>query len=245
MRRLFYKGILKDTIEIKGTDAHHLLHVLRAKAGQELLVVDDENRTARMQMTDFASDAVTLKLVEVLELDTEPPIEISLAQCLLKSDKMDFVVQKAVELGVKRILPIKSRNCVVRYDDKKKESRRQRWQRVADEAAKQCGRSALAEVFGIVELAEFLAGLAPTDDMELLFCYENEVQRSMKEYLRQSSARRICLLIGPEGGFTPEEAELVERTGGASVTMGPRILRAETAALAAISAVQYEKGDLG
>ncbi len=245
MRRLFYKGILKDTIEIKGTDAHHLLHVLRAKEGQELLVVDDENRTARMRMTAFSSDTVTLSLVEVLELDTESPIEISLAQCLLKADKMDFVVQKAVELGVKRILPIESRNCVVRYDDKKKEARRQRWQRVADEAAKQCGRSALAEVFGIVELAEFLAGIDSSDDMELLFCYENEVQHSMKEYLRQSSARHICLLIGPEGGFNPEEAELVEKAGGASVTMGPRILRAETAALAAISAVQYEKGDLG
>ena len=99
MRRLFYKGILADTIEIGGADAHHLMHVMRAKPGQEVIVVDDENQVARMEMTAFTSDTVTMKLVERLNADTESPIRLVLAVCLLKADKMDFVVQKAVELA--------------------------------------------------------------------------------------------------------------------------------------------------
>ena len=93
MRRLFYKGKLADTIEITGADAHHLMHVMRARPGQQILVVDDENQVGRMEMTAFREDAVTLALKEHLDADTESPIELVLAQCLLKSDKMDWVVQ--------------------------------------------------------------------------------------------------------------------------------------------------------
>ena len=134
MRRLFYKGILADTIEIGGADAHHLMHVMRAKPGQEVIVVDDENQVARMEMTAFTSDTVTvtMKLVERLDADTESPIRLVLAVCLLKADKMDFVVQKAVELGVNCIVPVASHNCVVRYDSKKAAQRQQRGQAVAD-----------------------------------------------------------------------------------------------------------------
>ena len=107
MRRLFYKGLLADTIEITGSDAHHLMHVMRAKAGQEVTVVDDEGSVARMEMTAFREDAVTLVLKERLAANTESPLELVLAQCLLKADKMDYVVQKAVELGVTEIVPVK------------------------------------------------------------------------------------------------------------------------------------------
>ena len=93
MRRLFYKGELAKEIEITGTDAHHLMHVLRARAGDEMVVVDDRNRTARMEMVGFTGEAVTMRLKERLEMDTESPADITLAQCLLKADKMDFVVQ--------------------------------------------------------------------------------------------------------------------------------------------------------
>ena len=129
MRRLFYKGLLADTIEITGSDAHHLMHVMRAKAGQEVTVVDDEGSVARMEMTAFREDAVTLVLKERLAANTESPLELVLAQCLLKADKMDYVVQKAVELGVTEIVPVKSHNCVVRYDAKKAAARQARWQK--------------------------------------------------------------------------------------------------------------------
>jgi len=245
MRRLFYKGILADTVEITGSDAHHLMHVMRAKAGQEIILVDDENQVARMEMTAFREDAVTLTLLERLEADTESPIALVLAQCLLKSDKMDMVVQKAVELGAVGVIPVRSQNCVVRYDAKKAAARQQRWQKIADEAAKQCGRTALLAVDPVTDIKALIAAEKECEDSVLVFFYENEDTQTVKEYLRQIKSRRIVLLVGPEGGFSLDEAKAVEEAGGKSVTLGPRILRAETAALTAMSVVQYECGDLG
>ncbi|MBE6073243.1 MAG: 16S rRNA (uracil(1498)-N(3))-methyltransferase [Selenomonas ruminantium] len=245
MRRLFYKGILADTVEITGSDAHHLMHVMRAKAGQEIILVDDENQVARMEMTAFREDAVTLTLLERLEADTESPIDLVLAQCLLKSDKMDMVVQKAVELGAVGVIPVRSQNCVVRYDAKKAAARQQRWQKIADEAAKQCGRTALLAVDPVTDIKALIAAEKECEDSVLVFFYENEDTQTVKEYLRQIKSRRIVLLVGPEGGFSLDEAKAVEEAGGKSVTLGPRILRAETAALTAMSVVQYECGDLG
>ena len=245
MRRLFYKGLLADTVEITGSDAHHLMHVMRAKVGQEIILVDDENQVARMEMTGFREDAVTLTLRQRLEADTESPIDLVLAQCLLKSDKMDMVVQKAVELGAVGVIPLRSQNCVVRYDAKKAAARQQRWQKIADEAAKQCGRTALLTVEPVTDIHAFIAAEKDQEDSALVFFYENEDQQTLKDYLGQLKAKRIVLLVGPEGGFTLDEAKAVEEAGGKSVTLGPRILRAETAALTALSVVQYECGDLG
>lgn len=242
MRRLFYRGRLEDRIEITGRDAHHLLHVLRAKTGDTIVVVDDENCGARMEITGVSGDALQLLLKEPLQIQSESPAEITLVSCLLKSDKMDFVVQKAVELGAKGIVPLLSANCVVRYDRRKQEDRRERWQRIADEAAKQCGRGALVDVAPILDLSSYLSNRG---EGALLFCYENETRRSVKEYLRKAEEKQLDILIGPEGGFTPEEAKAIEESGGESVTLGPRILRAETAAIVALSIAQYEKGDLG
>lgn len=244
MRRLFYKGLLADTIKITGRDAHHLMHVMRAKAGQLVTVVDDNGQVAAMEMVAFSDSAVTLQLKEHLAADTESPLKIMLAQCLLKADKMDMVVQKAVELGAVGVIPISSQNCVARYDAKKGAARKDRWQKIADEAAKQCGRTALLKVRPIVTLGQFLADMQATDS-SLVFFYENENEQSAKEYLRSLKAKQIVLLVGPEGGFSLDEAKLIEEAGGKSVTLGPRILRAETAALTAIAVTQYENGDLG
>lgn len=244
MRRLFYKGLLADTIKITGSDAHHLMHVMRAKAGQLVTVVDDNGQVAAMEMVAFSDSAVTLQLKEHLAADTESPLKIMLAQCLLKADKMDMVVQKAVELGAVGVIPISSQNCVARYDAKKGAARKDRWQKIADEAAKQCGRTALLKVRPIVTLGQFIADMQVTDS-SLVFFYENENEQSAKEYLRSLKAKQIVLLVGPEGGFSLDEAKLIEEAGGKSVTLGPRILRAETAALTAIAVTQYENGDLG
>ena len=245
MRRLFYKGLLADTIEITGSDAHHLMHVMRAKAGQEVTVVDDAGCVARMEMTAFREDAVTLNLKERLAADTESPLKLVLAQCLLKADKMDYVVQKAVELGVTEIIPVKSHNCVVRYDAKKAAARQQRWQKIAEEAAKQCGRTALTAVTPITDLSDLLKDNSRAEDTEIIFCYENEDENTVKSCLRAAQGKRLILLVGPEGGFTLGEAQTVQEAGGRAVTLGPRILRAETAAVAAVTVAQYENGDLG
>lgn len=244
MRRLFLDGALSDTFSIGGPDAHHLLHVLRVKAGQHFVVVDADGRTAEAEITGCAADAVQLRRLADIAADTDSPVELVLAQCLPKADKMDFIVQKAVELGAVSVQPLRSTNCVVKYDAAKAAARGQKWQRVADEAAKQCGRTRRMTVEPLQGLAEWLAAF-DFSAAALLFCYESEQRQGIRACLQELQTRRFVLLIGPEGGFTPAEAEALITAGAQSVTLGPRILRAETAALAALSVVQYEKGDLG
>lgn len=244
VRRLFIPGRLADTVTLSGSDAHHLGYTLRARVGERCVVVDAAREVASMEITGFTADTVTLRLVEKLAADTESPIRLTLAVCLLKSDKMDFVVQKAVELGATRIQPLASENCVARYDGKKAEARRERWQRIADEAAKQCGRTALLIVAPVLPFGEWLTA-RENEDGSAFFCYEAERENTLGAWLTETSGDAFTALIGPEGGFTPAEAEMAKRTDVAPVTLGPRILRAETAAVAAMAIVQHVKGDLG
>ena len=243
MRRLFYPGKLAPNIVIRGTDAHHITRVLRSKPGQEVVVVDNENKAAKMRLAAFSSQAVTLELIETIPPAAESSANITLAVCVLKGDKMELVLQKATELGVRRLIPLRSENCIPNYDEVKREDKRERWQRIADEAAKQCGRDSLMEVMPLTELEDFLETVSEHDT--LIFCYENETRRPLGEVLRNLSDDNYVLLIGPEGGFTPAEALAVEQKGGISVTLGSRILRAETAAIAAIAILQHDRGDLG
>ena len=244
MRRLFIPGRLADKVTLSGSDAHHLGYTLRARVGERVVVADAERQVASMEIVSFTADTVTLRLVEKLAADTESPIRLTLAVCLLKADKMDFVVQKAVELGVAKVQPLESDNCVARYDEKKAEARRERWQRIADEAAKQCGRTALMEVAPIQTLGDWLA-VRSVEDGAAFFCYEAEKEKTLGAWLAKTQGNAFTAVVGPEGGFTPLEADAMEKAGLAAVTLGPRILRAETAAVAALAIVQHVKGDLG
>lgn len=243
MRRLFLPGPILDTVRLMGADAHHVGYTLRAKVGDILVAVGADRQVAEMEVAAFTKATVTLCRRAFLAADTEPPVEVGLAVCLLKGEKMDFVVQKAVELGAAFLQPLKSENCVVRYDEKKSAARRERWQRVAEEAAKQCGRTMVPPVAPIRSLRGWLAEVSPGAGLFLL--YEREERGSLRAWLQSQEGRRYIALVGPEGGFTPEEAAAAQAAGAVSVTFGPRILRAETAALAALAAVMYEKGDWG
>lgn len=242
MRRMFIKGLLAAEMTIEGADAHHLMHVLRAKAGQHLIVVGSDRQVAETEIVGFTREAVTVRCLRQLAADTEAPIEVTLVQCLPKADKMDFIVQKAVELGVSRIVPVASDNCVVKYDMAKRAARQKKWQKIADEAAKQCGRTAQPEVAAVATLKEVLEN---PEGAAMFMCYEGEAQQPIQDFLLQSDARRFGVLVGPEGGFSPAEVELCGQRGVQTVTLGPRILRTETASLAAISLLMYQKGDLG
>ena len=153
-------------------------------------------------------------------------------------------MQKAVELGAAKVQPLESENCVARYDGKKAEARRERWQRIADEAAKQCGRTALLTVAPILPFGKWIADRSP-EDGAAFFCYEAEREKALGAWLAEMHGDAFTAVIGPEGGFSPAEAEMARRAGLAAVTLGPRILRAETAAVAAMAIVQHVKGDLG
>ncbi len=243
MRRFFVADVVEKKVVIRGSDAHHIKRVLRYQIGDTIIVVDGSGKVMQTVIVEMQDEMVIAEVGAVLDDNTEAPIELILAQCLPKGDKMDLVVQKAVELGVSTICPIASENCVVKYDEKKKASRQLKWQKVADEAAKQCGRTILPTVEAIVSLKEFLATL--DTDIEAMMCYEGEVQLPIKAILSQSTANRFLILVGPEGGFNKEEVALCQKSGLKIATLGKRILRTETAAIAATAIVLYEKGDLG
>ncbi len=241
MRRLFVPEPLAEELAIRGADAHHLMHVMRARLQDTLEVAGSDGRVGRMEITGFSSEGATLRLLETIQETQESPVSITLFQCVLKGEKMDFVVQKAVELGASRLVPVLSQNVVVRLDDKKRQAKCARWQKIADEAAKQCGIARKMTVSPVASLEEAILQVKEP----LIFCYELEGQRTLGEVLPQLEGRDISLLIGAEGGFTEAEATRLVEAGASCVTLGPRILRAETAALVALTILQYEKGDLG
>ena len=248
MRRIFIKALLQEELVITGGDAHHLGRVMRARAGDRILVADDEGKVGEYELTGFTESSVSMRLVQYVEERTESPVEIVLAQCLPKGDKLDLIVQKATELGGNVIVPLASDNCVVRYDSKKAQARQEKWQKIADEAGKQCGRSRLPEVQPVQPFGEWLREMAgeQSGDTAICMCYENELQQGMKDFLQgQRAAKRFVVIIGPEGGFSLAEAALAKEMGIASVSLGTRILRAETAAISAVALIQYENGDLG
>ena len=243
MRRFFLNGIIGETMELTGTDAHHIARVLRMAVGDNVIIADTNERTARAEITAITDEVVTLSLIEYLEDDSEPTVKVRLAQCLPKSDKMEFIVQKAVELGAVSIQPVNSENCVVKYTADKQAKRVERWQKIAHEAAKQCKRAAVPTVEPIITLKELLSRVA--DDETVLFCYEAEDGRTLRQALNTHQSEKYTVLIGPEGGFSPEEARLCQEMGAHPVSLGSRILRTETASLAALTMVLYAHGELG
>lgn len=241
MRRFFIDA-LADHFCITGEDAHHLMHVLRAKNGQQIVVADAQKKVALAEIISFEENCVQLQCLQELAADTEAPVAVTLVQWLPKADKMDFIVQKAVELGVQRIIPVAGDHCVVKYDAAKRENRRKKWQKIAEEAAKQCGRTILPQVEPVTSLKDVLENAG--HDV-CIMCYEGQVPCTLGAFLAQQTGEQFSLFIGPEGGFSQAETALCTDYGVQMVTMGPRILRAETASLAAIAIVLYEKGDLG
>lgn len=246
MRQVFYPGELTEAIAITGGDAHHLAHVMRAQIGDAITVVDAAGQAAEMVVTALTRDVVHLRMQRVLPAETEGR-EVVLVQALLKGEKMDFVVQKAAELGTACVCPIVTEHVVVRYDAKKAAAKAARWQKIADEAAKQCGRRMLMRVAPIVSLTELLRDPAyiGAADTATVFCYEQEERQSLRTVLGGTEARRVTLIVGAEGGFSPAEAAAVTAAGGQPVSLGHRILRAETASLTALAVTQYELGNLG
>lgn len=247
MRRLFVEESIDlekndAAIEITGSDANHLLYAMRVRPGQQFTIVDKNGLVVLAEVVCCTSDTVSLKCCGAVDDgDTEPPISAIIAQCLPKGDKMDYIVQKAVELGADEIVPTVSRHCVVKYDEKKKKARQAKWQKISDEAAKQCGRTALPSVAAVTELSELMQLYS---DYVKLACYESEAQQGLKDALQKCSGDKYLLLIGPEGGFAPEEIALCKEHGFISISLGRRILRTETASLASLAVLMYEKGDL-
>lgn len=230
-------------ITITGEDVKHIGNVLRASPGDALELSDGAGVDYVVVIEHISKDGIAAKIMSEKPNSTEPPVEITLFQGLPKADKMDLIIQKCIELGVNRIVPVVTDRTVVKLDAKDAAAKTARWRRIALEAAKQCNRGIVPSVEEPVKLDKALKA-AEGFDLKLL-PYEQESHGSLRRHLQQYTAKRIAVFIGPEGGFSAEEVEKAVRGGFQSVTLGPRILRTETAGMAVISIIMYEIGDMG
>ena len=226
------------TVMIFGDDASHIARSLRMKAGDALTVCDMARTEYECEILSIG-DSVTAKVLSEHSSSSEPPYRATLYQALVKGVKFDTVVQKAVECGVSKIVPVLTDRCVVRLTKKECEKKTARWQRIADEAAKQCGRGALIEVGGMLTFKEALDEASKAHLP--LFCYEGESARSLKEASKDApSPATVSVFIGSEGGFSVDEAEAASERGMISVGLGRRILRTETASSFVLACLSYE-----
>ncbi len=242
MRRIFVQGPLADFMDVKGEPARHIGFSLRMAVGDEIGVAGQDGRCGEAEIVRMTGDTVTLALKKIMD-STEPPVDVWLAQALPKSDKMDWIVQKAVELGIKGLFPLQTANCVVRYDAVKQAEKIRRWQKISQEAAQQSGRGMIPDIGPFVTL-EALFDRTPTDT-RVLTLYEGTGRQGLRSILSTDFCGSWILVVGPEGGLAESEAAYCRSRGALLAGLGPRILRTETAGIAALSAILYECGDLG
>lgn len=246
MYRFFVRSdqIGESQITIEGADVNHIVHVLRMKPGEELLLcTGEDDREYRCRISRIEEMSVTAEILWVEERGVELPCRIYLFQGLPKSDKMELIIQKAVELGVYEVIPVASRRSVVKLDAKKEEAKRKRWNAIAESAAKQSKRMLIPQVTKVMtfpEALEYGAGL----DVKLIPYELAENMEHTRELVKSiRPGQSVGIYIGPEGGFEREEVALAMERGARAVTLGRRILRTETAGMALLSVLMFELED--
>lgn len=234
----------KNQIKIIGEDVNHIKNVLRKKKGDQLTICNtDTSMDYLCEISQLEEKAIKCNIIEKLETNTESNIKVSILQGLPKADKMELIIQKSVELGVYDITPIEMKRCVVKLNDKDKRKKIERWQKIAEVAAKQSQRNRIPKINEIKSVKN-ICNLCQEYDI-LIVAYENEKENKLKYELeilktKQIEDLKIAILIGPEGGIDKEEIDLLKKNNAKIVTLGNRILRTETVALNILSIIMYE-----
>ena len=232
-----------DVLHVTGKDVNHIKNVLRLKPGDEISVrTGQDEREYRYGIEAFTEEEVLCRLRFVKESDVELPVKVLLFQGLPKADKMDLIVQKAVELGAAEIIPVRMRRSVVKLDGVKSVKKTQRWQTIAEAAAKQSRRAVVPLVHEPMTMEEAVRFACQNSDVRLLPYELQETDGSTGDLMESICAGRtgaVSIFIGPEGGFEPEEVELAREAGILPISLGKRILRTETAALVVLSWLIY------
>lgn len=234
--------ISENCAYILGADATHIAKVLRMKVGEDLCLCDAAGNDYDCRITDIKEDQISFDIVEKKTCLAEPSVEVTLFMAIPKGDKMDYVIQKTVELGVHRIVPFSASRCIVKLSGKDVGKKTARWQKIAYEAAKQCGRGIIPQVEEPISFSE-VVGRVKSFDLPLFF-YECEEKNSLKDTLSQRTYQKVCAVIGPEGGFPQDEVQKARNAGFMSVSLGKRILRCETAPGCAVCAIMYHTDNL-
>lgn len=241
MHRFFAEqsAIGKDEIVLTGADVNHIRNVLRMRPEDEILIADGQGSEYRCRLTKLEEAEIYAEILWKLDGNAELPSPITLFQGLPKSDKMDLIVQKCVELGVSRIVPVSTKRAVVKLDAKKEQTRLKRWSTISESAAKQSGRGVIPEITAVLTFQKALEEARKLD----VFLIPYERAENMMETRRVMGAikpgQSIGIFIGPEGGFEETEVEEAVSTGAKAITLGKRILRTETAGLAVLAMLNY------
>ena len=245
MHRFFVEAnqIHENIIEILGTDVKHIRDVLRVKL-KEKIEIASNGMTYICEVEEMEKNKIIANILESKKGENESEIHITLYQGLAKGSKMEVIIQKCTEIGVKEFYPVATHRSVVKINDiKKEQSKVERWNLIADEAAKQSKRDIKPQVKNILSFSEMIDQLK--DEENIIVAYEDEKANTIKAQLQNVKGNKINLIIGPEGGFEVDEIEKLKSIGANIATLGPRILRTETAGLVSATIILYELGDLG
>lgn len=228
------------SITITGEDVNHIKNVLRLKIGDEITINDKEQTDYVCNISSFDDGVVVADIVDVLKNAAELPVKIVLFQGLPKLDKLEFIIQKAVELGVAEVVPVVTKRSIVKVDAKKEEKKLARYQAIATSAAKQSGRGVIPEVKPFMSYKEAIK-YASSLDMTIIPYEEAKGVEYSKEVIKSIKGKEsLGIFIGPEGGFAKEEVDLALENGASAITLGHRILRTETAGLTTLSIIMFE-----
>lgn len=234
----------KQEIKIKGTDVNHLKNVLRIKIEDKIEVCNLGNQqNYYCQVKEIEKECITAKILEKIMQTTESNVKVSVFQGLPKAEKMELIIQKAVELGVYDITPVEMKRCIVKLKEKDADKKIQRWQKISEVAAKQCGRNIIPEIHSVISSKDIGNKILEYD--VVLVAYEEEKVITLKEELlklkqKEQDEIKIAIVIGPEGGLENKDVEYWKENGAKVITLGKRILRTETVALQMLSIIMYE-----
>lgn len=242
------KQVDNGEVRIIGNDVNHIKNVLRMKIGDTFNVCDSTNSDNYIvEIESFNKEDITCKIIEKCNDNAESNVKVHIYQGLPKADKMELIIQKSVELGVNKITPIEMKRCVVKLDGKDKTKKVERWQKIAEVAAKQSGRDIIPEICQIKSVKEISERFSEYD--LVLLCYENERDTFIKDVLKNDdlikksenkNEIKIAVIIGPEGGIDISEVEYMKQNGAKVISLGNRILRTETVAISLLSIIMYE-----
>ena len=252
LTRVFVDGALAPgaIVELARDTASHLAKVLRARSGDEIILFNGDGREFTGAIEAVRGSRVSASIGAARSIDRESPLALTLLQCVPRGDRMDFIVQKATELGVGRIVPVLSQRSVVRLDDAQGASKQAHWRAVAVSACEQCGRNRLPTVDAPQLLLNYLGAMTPNKTpglLRLVLEPERAARAARAAHADIPAAGPVTgadIAIGPEGGFAPEELEAFELSAFSRLGLGPRVLRTETAAIAAIVVLQARFGDM-
>ena len=251
MPKFFVKSnqIEKDKIIITGEDVNHIKNVLRLKIDDNIQICNsDTAKNYTCGISKLNDNSIECIIFNEIESNAESNIDINIFQGIPKADKMELIIQKCVELGVNQITPVEMKRCIAKIEDKAKNKKIERWQKISEVAAKQCGRDKLPKINNVINVKNICNIICKYDIV--LLAYENEQINTLKNEIQklkniENKEIKIGIIIGPEGGIEKEEVDLLKESGAKIITLGERILRTETVAFVLTSIIMYELGDLG